>query len=194
MVMKTKPPTARAQRDLTDLSDAALLAAIGTGDEHALGALYERHAPWLALRLRRSLPVSAVEDVLQETFLAAWRGAGRYAGSGEVGAWLWGIARRKTAMWLRSNGQPMASFDDLGVASSVDPVRQALASIDLHHALAASGDPGSPGRDLARRVFIDDQPFSDIADELSIPRGTVKSRVFKLRNAMKRAIGQEEER
>jgi RNA polymerase sigma-70 factor (ECF subfamily) len=194
MAMEMKPPTARAQRDLTDLSDAALLAAIGTGDEHALRAIYERHAPWLAVRLRRLLPALAVEDVLQETFLAVWRGVGRYAGSGEVGAWLWGIARRKAAMWLRSNGQPMASFDDLTVVSSVDPARQALASIDLHHAFAASGDPGSPGRDLARRVFIDDQPFSDIADELSIPRGTVKSRVFKIRKAMKHAIGQEDER
>ena len=79
-------PSSR-QRDQTgeDTPDDDLIRAIGSGDEAALRIVYDRHAPWLAVRLRRTLPVSAVEDVLQKTFLAVWRGSGQYAGSGEVG-------------------------------------------------------------------------------------------------------------
>ena len=64
--------------------------------------LYDRHAPWLSVRLtRRCNDGEVVADVLQDTFVAAWQGADRYQGRGEVGAWLWGIA-------IRQPGQPPA--------------------------------------------------------------------------------------
>src|SRR3954452_23202560 len=78
-----------------------LSAAVARGDDVALRELFARHAPWLAARLRAVLPAADVEDVLQETFLAAWRGAGNYRPQGAAGGWLWGIARRQAAMWLR---------------------------------------------------------------------------------------------
>nr|MBA2247046.1 hypothetical protein [Chloroflexia bacterium] len=46
--------------------DDDLMLAVAGGDELALRVLYERHARWIAVRLRRSLPASAVEDALQE--------------------------------------------------------------------------------------------------------------------------------
>ena len=51
--------------------DDALIAAIAAGNDTALRTLFSRHAPWLAVRLRSVLSASDVEDVLQETFLAA---------------------------------------------------------------------------------------------------------------------------
>jgi RNA polymerase sigma-70 factor (ECF subfamily) len=51
------------------------MAAVAAGDDSALHELFTRHAPWLAARLRRLLPADAVEDVLQETFIAVWRGS-----------------------------------------------------------------------------------------------------------------------
>ena len=50
------------------------------------------------------LPAAEVEDVLQETFLAVWRGAAGYRPDGPVGGWLWGIARRQAALFLRRRG------------------------------------------------------------------------------------------
>ena len=52
------------------------------------------------------LPARDVEDVLQETFLAAWRGAKAYRPEGTPGAWLWGIARRQAAALLRAADLP----------------------------------------------------------------------------------------
>src|SRR6478752_7715821 len=58
------------------MDDDDLVARVAAGDDTALRELFGRHAPWLAVRLRAVLPAADVEDVLQETFLAAWVGAG----------------------------------------------------------------------------------------------------------------------
>jgi len=60
------------------MDDDELIAAVAAGDGTALRELFTRHAPWLAARLRAALPPPDVEDVLQETFLAVWRGARAY--------------------------------------------------------------------------------------------------------------------
>jgi RNA polymerase sigma-70 factor (ECF subfamily) len=192
----TTIPQTRPAAGAPDREDRALIAAIAAGDEATLRQLYDRDAPWLAVRLRRTLPVSAVEDVLQETFLAVWRGAGSYQGTGELGGWLWGIARRQAALWQRQHGRPEFAFDeaiDHASAMSNDPAHEAVTRIELQRAFAAAGAPGSVGRDLARRVFLDDQPLGDIATDLEIPTGTVKSRVFALRRVMKQVLGKEVE-
>ena len=86
------------------MDDDDLVARVAAGDDTALRELFGRHAPWLAVRLRAVLPAADVEDVLQETFLAAWRGAGGYRPQGACGGWLWGIARRQAALLLRRRG------------------------------------------------------------------------------------------
>ena len=67
------------------MDDDALIAAVAAGDDTALRALFGRHAPWLATRLRSALPAADVEDVLQETFLAVWRGAAGLLGPNGAG-------------------------------------------------------------------------------------------------------------
>jgi RNA polymerase sigma-70 factor (ECF subfamily) len=88
------------------MDDDELIAAVAGGDDAGLRELFSRHAPWLTARLRSVLPAAEVEDVLQETFLAVWRGAGGYrsGGSGSAGGWVWGIARRQAALFLRRRG------------------------------------------------------------------------------------------
>src|SRR5262245_61810161 len=85
--------------------DAALLARVAAGDEDAHAALrelYERHAPWLLVRLSgRCSDQGVVDEALQDTFVAVWRRADSYRGQGEVAAWLWGIAVRRLVDLLR---------------------------------------------------------------------------------------------
>ena len=57
------------------MDDDELITAVAAGGDAALRELFSRHAPWMAARLRAVLPAADVEDVLQETFLAVWRGA-----------------------------------------------------------------------------------------------------------------------
>lgn len=68
------------------MGDENMIRAVAAGSDKALRELFDRHAPWISAWLHRSLPSSAVGDVLQETFIAVWRGAGGYKSDGEVGA------------------------------------------------------------------------------------------------------------
>jgi RNA polymerase sigma-70 factor (ECF subfamily) len=169
------------------MHDDQLLSAVATRDHGALRELFDRHSPWLAARLRASLPAEAVEDVLQETFIAIWRGADRYQGRGEVGAWIWGIARKQAALWLRKRGRPQALLDP---GETEDPAATATRTVDLERALAAVGPEGSEQRELVRLVFVEDRSIADVAAQLGIPTGTVKSRVFKVRQLLQAALRQ----
>src|ERR1700761_8328863 len=93
------------------MNDDELIAAVAAGDDSALRELFRRHAPWLAARLRAALPAQDVEDVLQGTFLAVWRGAREYRPPGAAGGWLWVIARRQAAGWLRRRGRDARPID-----------------------------------------------------------------------------------
>src|SRR4051812_46437971 len=87
-------------------SDEELVAAIADGDRGALRELHGRHAPWVAARLRRRCQDrDVVAEAVQDTFVAVWRGAGRWNGSGEAPAWIWGIAIRRLIGVLRSRGR-----------------------------------------------------------------------------------------
>jgi RNA polymerase sigma factor (sigma-70 family) len=87
--------------------DLGLLRAVAGGDERALRTLFERHAPWLAARLRRRCnDDEVVVDVLSDTFVAVWRGAHRFRGEGDVAAWLWGIAAKRLVSRLRGRPAP----------------------------------------------------------------------------------------
>ena len=92
--------------------DAELLSALASGDLGAMRALYDRHAPWLAVRLAcRCNDADVVADVLQDSFVAVWRGAERFRGEGEVAAWLWGIAVRRLVSRLRGRKDVLVLAD-----------------------------------------------------------------------------------
>ncbi len=170
------------------MADDELIAAVAAGDDGALRELFDRHAPWLATRLRRVMPAAAVEDAIQETFIAVWRGARGYKAEGAPGAWLWGIARRQAALWARRNGRPEAALDAAGGADRADHAAAAIGAADLQRAFAMLGPEGGEQRELARMVFVEDRPVAEVAAQLGIPEGTVKSRVYKVRRLLQAAL------
>src|SRR6185437_3296889 len=155
------------------MDDDELIAAMAGGDDSALRVLFARHSPWLAARLRRILPAAEVEDVLQESFLAVWRGARGYRPAGSAGGWLWGITRRQAALWLRRrgpNGWPPASVDDsggfggtgIGIGGrQVDPAEAAVSRAELAEAVRALGSEGSKMRELWRLMYVEDRTLTE---------------------------------
>jgi RNA polymerase sigma-70 factor, ECF subfamily len=94
--------------------DAELLRRSAAGDGDAFDALAGRHAA-AVLRFVGTLGVTRddAEDVLQETFVAAWRGAPSYVGAGSVRSWLLTIARNAVRHARRRRvGEPEA-FESL---------------------------------------------------------------------------------
>jgi RNA polymerase sigma-70 factor, ECF subfamily len=178
------------------MNDDELIAAVAGGDDAGLRELFSRHAPWLAVRLRGVLPAAEVEDVLQETFLAVWRGAAGYrpGGSGSAGGWVWGIARRQAALFLRRRGLAELSLSaiDAGGWQSADPAEAALLRAELAEAVSALGPEGSPNREAWRLMYLEDRPVAEVAKLMGVPEGTVKSRAHRARKQLRAALGRRE--
>ncbi len=124
-------------------SDAALLASVGQRDLDAMRALYDRHAPWLAVRLsRRCNDQDLVADAVQDTFVAVWQKPQGFRGDGDVAAWLWGIAIRRLVSRLRRRPDVVTVA---GVVSTVPAAEdQVLLSVEY-------GDLGRPWPSCRRR-------------------------------------------
>jgi RNA polymerase sigma-70 factor, ECF subfamily len=183
--------TAR-DRVTTDTADDGLVQAVAAGDRHALALLYRRHAPWLAGRLAaRTSSRELAEEALQDTFLAAWRGARGYHGSGEVPAWLWGIARRRLASLARR--QPPGSLALEVAGERVDPAigpeeavlgRDASARIRL--AVAHLPDEQ---RAAICAVVYQGQTINQAAQATGVAEGTIKSRLHRARLNLRKELG-----
>jgi RNA polymerase sigma-70 factor (ECF subfamily) len=168
-------------------SDLDVLAAVAAGDRHALRVLHDRHAPWLALRLRRRCAdQGVVDEALQDTFLAIWRSAGRYNGRGDVGAWIWGIAIRRLIDVLRRLPQSeilVAEIDDRGAVEQ--EVALGVEHGDVGGALAQL----SPQlRAVVQATVLDGLTSREAGRLLGIPTGTVKTRMMRARAQLRQAL------
>jgi RNA polymerase sigma-70 factor (ECF subfamily) len=172
------------------MEDDELVSAVAAGDDSALRELFSRHAPWMAARLRAVLPAPDVEDVLQETFVAVWRGAAGYR-LGGVGGWLWGIARRQAALWLRRRGHAdlvLPALVTAGEGRAEDPTETALLRAELADAVEALGPRGSSQRETWRLMYVEDRPVAEVAELMGVAEGTVKSRAYHIRRLMRAAL------
>jgi RNA polymerase sigma factor (sigma-70 family) len=164
-----------------DSTDAELLRAVGDGDQAALRVLFDRHAAWITLRLRhRTASDELVSEALQDTFVAVWRGASKFRGDGDVGAWLWGIAIRQLLQRFRGKKAPVpASADWISARSPVVQSAEDELLIAVEH-----GDVGTAMRSLSpelrtvlKATVIDGLSTREAARLLGLPHGTVKSRL-----------------
>jgi RNA polymerase sigma-70 factor, ECF subfamily len=179
------------ERNRNAMDDDELIAAVAAGDDSALRELFSRHAPWLAARLRSVLPARDVEDVLQETFLGVWRGAAGYRPQGAAGGWVWGIARRQAALFLRRAGPSLLVLPAVIAADgrhAADPAEAALSRAAIAEAVVALGPEGSPDRETWRLVYVEDRPVAEVAELMGVPAGTVKSRAHRARRLLRAAL------
>lgn len=165
------------------LTDGELLARVASGDEAAFDLVWSRHAPWLLLRLRRRASEEAA-DLLQETFLAAWRNAGSFVGT-DAGGWLWTIASRRLIDARRraaSIAVPVEKEPDGVIASTEEQVlgdvfdpRLAVALAQLSPELVAA----------LQATVVDGLSTREAALLLGVAEGTVKSRTSRARTFLR---------
>ncbi|MFS4109765.1 RNA polymerase sigma factor [Streptomyces sp. PD-S100-1] len=174
-------------------SDGELLRRIAAErDRRAFEELYRRYAPWLAARLRgRCADAATVDDVVQETFLAVWRGKAVYREDGDVAGWLWRIGARRLIDALRGDGargrlrQALARLRHRDEASAEERV---LAGVE-HGDLAGALTRLSPElRAVLQATVIDGLTTREAAVLLGIPPGTVKTRAMRARKQLREAL------
>jgi len=178
------PGVAPPPRATAAASDEELVRAVKAGDRQALELLYRRHASWLAARLAaRTSSRDLAEEALQDTFLAAWRGARSYHGRGEVPAWLWGIARRRLASLARRQRPGAVSLD--AAAERVDPAagpeEAALGRDASDRVRRAIAHLPADQRAAITAVVYEGKSIEQAAQAARVPAGTVKSRLHRAR-------------
>lgn len=170
-------------------SDALLLAAIGSRDMGAMRELYDRHAPWLSIRLtRRCNDSDMVADALQDTFVAVWQKPAGFRGEGAVAAWLWAIAIRRLISRLRSSRDVLLDSAAAEPAPAPAAEEQVLLSVeygDLGQALARL----SPQmRAVISAVVLDGLTTREAARLLKVPESTVKTRLSRAKLHLRTAL------
>jgi len=177
----------------------ALIDRVGQRDEPALRQLYERASPklfGLAMRIVRQREWA--EDVLQETFLTIWRAAGDYRNSlSPPMAWMGLIVRSRSLDLLRRRTADRAQFTQVFDEAMADtfesdapsPMDTADASEQawaLHQCLRQLE---GRQRELLSLAYLRDLSHGELAEQLKLPLGTVKTWIRrgleKLRACMK---------
>jgi RNA polymerase sigma-70 factor (ECF subfamily) len=149
---------------------------LARGDDRALGELYRRHANAVRGFSRRLLSDAESEDLVHDVFLEAWRNAASYDRQrGSVRVWLMVRARSRALDRLRAARPASAAWsrEELSPASSDDPARQA----DRRRVPKLLSVTSEAELEVLLLAYWEGLSASEIARELSIPTGTVKSRI-----------------
>jgi RNA polymerase sigma-70 factor (ECF subfamily) len=152
-------------------------------DEQDVARAYDAHGAELYRFLLRSLgDAGAAQDVVQETFLRAWRAGERFDPSlGSLRTWLFSIARHAMLDHVRAAGvRPWqaALVDDPAAAAAhpgEDPSEQLLRGWVVEEALRRLSPEH---RTAIVETYLKDRPYAEVAAELDLPVGTLRSRVF----------------
>lgn len=171
--------------------DAALMRDAAEGDLAAMRELYERHAPWLSVRLmRRCNDREVVMDVIQDTFVTLWQNASEWRGEGEVAAWLWGIAFRRMVSRLRSRKDVvlMPVWDDVAAGhlpAAEDEVLMGVEYGDLGQALRRL----SPEfRAVVQACVLDGLTTKEASRLLGVRQNTVKTRLHRAKAQLRGSL------
>ncbi len=137
---------------------------------------YAAHAAELYGLAMRSLGDSGLaEEAVQETFLRAWRAGERFDPQiGSLRTWLFAILRNVVIDLGRARAlRPGVS--EGGAEPSVEPLEEALLAWQVEEAMRRIGEQH---RQVLVETYYRGRPYAEVAEELGVPIGTVKSRVY----------------
>jgi RNA polymerase sigma-70 factor (ECF subfamily) len=137
---------------------------------------YAAHAAELyGFAVRSLADPGLAEEAVQETFLRAWRAGERFDPQiGSLRTWLFAILRNVVIDLGRArSARPTVA--EGGIEPSVEPFDEALLSWQIEEAMRRIGDDH---RHVLVETYYRGRPYAEVAEEIGVPEGTVKSRVY----------------
>lgn len=174
-------------------TDAYLVKRCQEGNKQSFRQLYQRHQQRVRSTLYQLCGTSCLDDLVQEVFLRAWKGLPKLRETAHFSTWLyrisWNVAsdrRRQFAVETRNFASLQQSATNALPSQQESPTLMHLHYEDLvqrglqqlsfeHRAVLVLHD-------------LEDVPQKEIANILSIPVGTVKSRLFHARTSMRQFL------
>ena len=174
----------------------ALAAAVAAGDEGAFGALYEElfDPVWRYVASRVGRDRAAVEDIVQESFLALVRALPAYREEGRLFGFVFAIVRQRLAAWYRSRGRAQETLPE-GIALALvgeelpEDILERREVRELVHRALLTLAPRH--RDVLALRYTEGLKFAEVADRTGLSTGAAKSLVRRAKESLEKALGVE---
>ena len=174
--MSAPQSSRRTDRELAE-------AVLQHQDELAFRELYRRHTPRLFMLVARLLARGdhEAEDVVQETWIRAFQGLGRFEWNSSFATWLTGIGLNRVRDRIRKYGRSRETGVDVvpDTAMAPDPPE---VRIDLERMIARLPDPE---RMVLVLHDVEGMKHREISEHLDIPEGTSKTHLFNARRRLR---------
>ena len=177
-----------------DAGDDAALIARSRDTPECFGALFDRHAPAINRYIARRLGPDAADDLVAETFLAAFRRRDRYdSAHTDARPWLYGIATRLIGRYRRDEVRFLRAITRTGVDPAAEPiadqVTNRIAAQAARHELAGALAGLSQAQRDVLLLVASGLGYEEVALALDVPAGTVSSRLVFARRKVREALG-----
>ena len=179
------------RRDKQRVLDEYLVAAARTGDRQAFARLAKN---WQPVLLRHAWRLTGDADLARDTLQDAWldivRGLHTLSDSAAFPAWAYKIVTRKCANTIRKLQKHRRTRD----AVAAEPVKvhdgeaEASSRADLYAVSRAMAALPPAQRSVMALYHVEDMPVAEIARALSIPPGTVKTRLMHARRKIRAVL------
>lgn len=173
---------------------AALLGQVAAGRSDALETVYRlTSAKMFGICLRVTGDRAGAEEALQDSFVKIWRKAAVFdADRASPITWMAAIARNSAIDWKRAQGIVSAMTDDDGASeapdSSVNAVEDLEARSTRHHILDCIDRLEQQQARAVRTAFYDGLSHSELATQMDVPLGTLKSWIRRAMITLKECI------
>jgi RNA polymerase sigma-70 factor, ECF subfamily len=170
-----------------DSQEITLLHRAARGDNAAFHELIDRHAQRLfRLAVRLVGNSTDAEDVLQETWVGAYQGLGRFEERASVKTWLTRILVTQAALWRRQNSRRAAKMAEAARQDiTTDAAGGSAIRIDINAALQKLSQDH-------RQVLVlreyEQMSYEEMAEALDVPRGTIESRLSRARAELRQIL------
>ena len=166
-----------------------LVSRFRAGDEEAVRAVYQRYGGAVRTVARSMIrEPELVADVVQQTFVKAWRAASSFDEQRDLAPWLYAIARRTAIDALRAERRPTKGDHEpeTDVAVTTLSFERTWEAFEVRRAI--DGLPEGE-REVVRLSHLVGLTHDEIAERLGVPVGTVKSRSARAHKRLAAALG-----
>jgi RNA polymerase sigma-70 factor, ECF subfamily len=186
-----------ARGESSELSDRQLVDLCLKGNTQSFARLYQRHQQRVRSTLYQLCGAETLDDLVQEVFLRAWKGLSKFRQTAQFSTWLyritWNVAcdGRKSFAKTRSrmvttDDDQLENIPDRAYTSTSNP---SLAKLHYQDLIQRGLEQLSQEhRTVVVLHDLEELPQKEVAEILEIPVGTVKSRLFHARTALRQFL------